>query len=304
MIRLSAIDRLGELPTPVRSSGTWATPWRMAWPAIRLATSSPLTVTLPPQGRRPVMTWASSLWPLPATAAMPTISPAATSSETPRRAGRPRSLSAVTSLDREDPGAGLLRRPLDDLEHVPADHPPGEVGGRGLARRQAGGRHLAAAHHRDPVGDGQHLAELVADEHHAPAVGGHRAERPEQLVDLLRGEDGGRLVHDQDPGAAVEQLEDLDPLLLADRQLPDLRPRVDPQAELIGQPGDLSVRLAEVHAEARLVEPEQDVLGDGLRRDQREVLVDHPETGRDRVARRAEFGDGVPSRRIWPASGR
>ena len=45
--------------------------------------------------------------------------------------------------------------------------------------------------------------------------------------------------------------------------------------------------------EARLVESEQDVLGDGLRRDQREVLVDHPEPGRDRVARRAEF-DGRP----------
>ena len=43
----------------------------------------------------------------------------------------------------------------------------------------------------------------------------------------------------------------------------------------------------------RLVEPEQDVLGDRLRRDQREVLVDHPEPGRDRVARRAE-GDGRP----------
>ena len=43
----------------------------------------------------------------------------------------------------------------------------------------------------------------------------------EQLVDLLRGEHRRRLVHDQDPGAAVEHLQDLDPLLLADRELPD-----------------------------------------------------------------------------------
>ena len=219
---------------------------------------------------------------------MPTISPAGDVERDAAQGGQAAIVVGRHVADREDPGAGLLRRPLDALEHVPPDHPPGEVGGRGLARREAGGRHLAAAHHRDPVGDGQHLAELVADEHHAPAVGGHRAERPEQFVDLLRGEDRGRLVHDQDPGPAVQQLEDLDPLLLADRELPDLRPGIDPQAELCGQPGDLSVRLAEVHAEARLVESEQDVLGDGLRRDQREVLVDHPETGRDRVARRAE----------------
>ena len=47
MIRLSVSDRLGELPTPVRSSGTWATPWRMAWPAERFMTSTPAIVTLP-----------------------------------------------------------------------------------------------------------------------------------------------------------------------------------------------------------------------------------------------------------------
>ena len=56
MIRLSAIDRFGELPTPVRSSGTWATPVRMASPTGRLATSSPPIGTLPRHGRSPVMT--------------------------------------------------------------------------------------------------------------------------------------------------------------------------------------------------------------------------------------------------------
>ena len=228
MIRLSATDRLGELPTPVRSSGTWATPCLIAWPAGRLATSSPPIRMLPRHGRSPVMTCASSPWPLPATAAMPTISPARTSSDRPRRAGSPRSLSAVTSSTARTTSPGACGDAFDDLEHVAADHPPGQVRRRRVGRGESRRRHDAAAHDRDPVGDGHHLAELVADEHDAAAVGGHRPERPEQVVDLLRGEDGGRLVHDQDPGAAVEELEDLDPLLLADRQLPDLGGGVDP----------------------------------------------------------------------------
>ena len=43
-----------------------------------------------------------------------------------------------------------------------------------------------------------------------------RAEDREQLGRLLRRQHGGRLVEDQDVGAAVERLQDLDPLLLAD----------------------------------------------------------------------------------------
>ena len=38
----------------------------------------------------------------------------------------------------------------------------------------------------------------------------------EQLVRLLRRQHGGRLVEDEDVGAAVERLQDLDALLLAD----------------------------------------------------------------------------------------
>ena len=55
-----------------------------------------------------------------------------------------------------------------------------------------------------------------------PSVG-HRAQRLEERVGLLRREHRGRLVHDQDPRLAVERLQDLDALLLADRELPDRR---------------------------------------------------------------------------------
>ena len=47
----------------------------------------------------------------------------------------------------------------------------------------------------------------------------------EQAVGLLRGQDRGRLVEDEDAGLAVERPQDLDPLQRADRELADSRVR-------------------------------------------------------------------------------
>ena len=223
MIRLSATDRLGALPTPVRSSGTWATPCPIALADravgdLRRRRSDAARGTV----ASPVMTCASSPWPLPATAAMPTISPARTSSDTPAQRRQPAVVVGGHVADGQDDLARLdgARSMISSTSRPTIRR--ARSARRGVGRREPAAVTTPAAHDRDPVGDGHHLAELVADEHDAASVGGHRPERPEQLVDLLRGEDGGRLVHDQDPGAAVEELEDLDPLLLADRQLPDL----------------------------------------------------------------------------------
>ena len=51
-----------------------------------------------------------------------------------------------------------------------------------------------------------------------------------ELVDLLRGQDGRRLVEDQDLVVAVEHLEDLGALLHADGDVLDERVGVDVQA--------------------------------------------------------------------------
>jgi hypothetical protein len=84
---------------------------------------------------------------------------------------------------------------------------------------------LAAAHDGHVVGDVEHLAQLVRDQDDGRALRLERAQHAEQLLGLLRREHGGRLVEDQDLRAVVERLEDLDPLLLADRQVLDLRRR-------------------------------------------------------------------------------
>ena len=52
-----------------------------------------------------------------------------------------------------------------------------------------------------------------------------------ELVGLLRGEHRGRLVEDEHLGVAGEGLDDLDPLLHADRQIADQGIRVDVEAE-------------------------------------------------------------------------
>ena len=87
----------GATPVPIRSSGTWLTPRRMAVSGSPGRTGLPATTTEPAVGlRMPVMTSASSRWPLPATPATPTISPAWTVRDTSRRAKVPRSPRAET----------------------------------------------------------------------------------------------------------------------------------------------------------------------------------------------------------------
>ena len=91
-------------------------------------------------------------------------------------------------------------------------------------RRRVDGRDRpTASQHCHTVGDRLHLVELVRDEDDGLALVGHRAERPEERVGFLRREHRSRLVHDQDARVAVERLQDLDALLLAGRELPDVR---------------------------------------------------------------------------------
>ena len=128
----------------------------------------------------------------------------------------------------------------------------------------------------------------------------------EDLDRLLRREDGGRLVEDQDLGAAIERLQDLDPLLDPDRQVADLGVGVDLEPELRGQVADPALRLVDVEEDRvghRLV-AEDDVLGHAEHRDEHEVLVDHADA-RGRSRRTGwRSATGLPSSRISPSSGR
>ena len=185
---------------------------------------------------------ASSRWPLPAT-------PATT--DDLARADRQRDVpdgeaaaigshAEVVDSERDVLAGRSVAIDAPRLVDLAADHER-----RQRPRRRPGGGHgadgSAAAQHRHAVGDREHLVQLVGDEDHGAPVGRHRTQRLEEGLRLLRRQHRGRLVHDQDAGVAVESLQDLDPLLLADRQLPDARAGVDVQAVALGETGDHGV---------------------------------------------------------------
>jgi hypothetical protein len=97
------------------------------------------------------------------------------------------------------------------------------------------------------------------------------------------------LVEDQHAGAAANRLHDLHALLLADRELPDLRSRIDRHVERLGRQLDLPRGVASPKQERRSPICESDVLGDREGLDQAEVLVHHADARLDRVARRVEL---------------
>ena len=128
----------------------------------------------------------------------------------------------------------------------------------------------------------------MADEDDASPAGDHRSQRREEVGDLLGRQDSRRLVEDEHTGSVEEELDDLDPLLLAHGQLPDPRTGIDVQTDLPGESIDLGFGPTQVQAKTRSVEAKEHVLGDRLRWHQREVLVHHPDAGSDGVARGAE----------------
>src|SRR5690606_16438348 len=210
-----------------------------------------------------------------------------------------------------DPVHGTMVAVVDydqvlDLQHRPArfcgrllyhqldgttDHHLGEF----LGRHFAGSRlpyDLAPPEHRDPVGDLEHLPELVGDEDDPLARLAQASDDLEEILDLLRREDRCGFVEDDDLGFAEQDLDDLDPLLETDRQVFDDGARIDLQPVLSRDLGHLLTGLS-------IVDPSQDigrlhsehhVLGDGEDRDQHEVLVDHADAGGDGVAGTVECG--------------
>src|SRR5713226_5825553 len=164
------------------------------------------------------------------------------------------------------------------------DHEQGE-----LVLVRLGG--FAAAHHLPTADDGdpvrylEDLVELVADENHARAFGAQSPEHLEDLVRLLRRQHGGRFVENEDPRVPVDRLQDLDALLLTNRQLIDAARGIDVESKLSGQQLDPLCGLPEVQklAPANDLVPEHHVLRDGEDWDEHEVLVDHADPTSDRI---------------------
>ena len=193
----------------------------------------------------------------------------------------PRSREAAQAFDHQHRiGARHGRRGPVERDFA-ANHHLGEVVRRRVVCRQAA-RHPAKAQDGDPVADLGDLGQLVADEHDPPAFGREVAHDPEQAANLRGGEDRGRLVEHEESRPAEDRLEDLQPLLRADRHLPHGRVRVDVELVLCRELDEAPPSGGEVEQQTAIrAHAEDHVLNRGQVRHEHELLVDHADPVRD-----------------------
>ena len=89
----------------------------------------------------------------------------------------------------------------------------------------------AAPEHDNAVANGKDVVQFVADQQHGCAASRQGADSVEKAGALIRRQDCGRLVEDQDGGVARQHPCDFHPLLLADRQCAGAGARIEPQVE-------------------------------------------------------------------------
>ena len=145
--------------------------------------------------------------------------PPAPSKDTPRSAGSPRSSDASQAATRSSSGSPGARvsfstrsstsRPTISRARLRSVAPSVETVSTRLPRRRTVTRSATV----------EHLVELVGDEHDRGAVLRQRPQDAEELLRLLGGEHGGRLVEHQHLRAAEQRAQDLHPLLGADAEL-------------------------------------------------------------------------------------
>ena len=165
---------------------------------------------------------------------MPTISPSRTSSERLVEPDAALLGPHGDAIERQQHVAGLARL-APALGDLAPDHQGGEGAPVGLRDRQVcdlpPGRSTAT---RSAIAStSPSLCEMKTIARPPPA---ESAQHREEAVDLLRRQHGGRLVEDEDAGVAVEHLQDLDPLLLADGEPRDAGVERDGEAALGHEP--------------------------------------------------------------------
>ena len=131
---------------------------------------------------------------------------------------------------------------------------------------------LAVTKDGDPVGEGLDLVHLVCDDDNGLAVVAHVAQHRKELVGLLGRQHGGGLIQDQDVGASVQNLYNLDSLLLRDGHIIDLLIRVHLKAVSIADRtdpfgGSFQIQLS--------LQPENDIFSGRQYVHQLEMLMDH-----------------------------
>ena len=306
-----AAEVVDPLQDQVGATGRSST--RLAWPVLgdapdarghHLGRDSAPASSTSAHPDRPASAGASRTAPPPARSGRCRTRPRRPRSRRPGRRGRPRAARASpgcrrrTARRRAAPAGRPGRRSVGrcDPEGRPSDHHAGQLPLVGVARRAC-----PTSRPRRSTVTRSEIARTSAslwlmNTTASPSATSRAASRTG--LDLLGHEHRGRLVEDQDPAVAGERLEDLDPLLLPDRQVAHARVGLDADPEALRRP-----RARRRRAPARSSRsPRRRGRAPGSRprswADQREVLGDHADPGGDRVAR----ATGWPPARRRPRS--
>ena len=145
----------------------------------------------------------------------------------------------------------------------------------------------AVAKDGDRVRDLEDVVEEMRDEDDAAAALAQFRQNREQALDLGRRQCRGRLIENDDPRAREQDPRKLDQLLHADRKVAEAGARVDVETEVLElQLGGF--RHPPPSDDAQAVDrlgAEKDILGHAQLRRNAELLMDHADAGRQRVAR-------------------
>ena len=198
---------------------------------------------------------------------------------------------ALTIIDAHSIGnknrAGLVRLQYIDWPIVgssASDHKFGEL----LRRRMLGGSGVydtPAAQDGHVIGHREGFAQFVRDEHRGLTCRHIRTQPVEQIFHFGWREDGGRLVENEQRRIASQRFGDFDPLLRAHGQRLHASHRIEREARAFGDHFHAGSHRARVETP---VATKRDVLLYGHGGNQREMLVHHSDSCRNRGERRVE----------------
>jgi hypothetical protein len=133
----------------------------------------------------------------------------------------------------------------------------------------------------------------VGDEDDRLSLVGEAAQDDEEMIGLLRRQHRGRLVENEDLGATVKHLDDLDALLQPDREILDDRVRRHGEPVIGGETGERLARPRGAAEKAVALGAEQQVLDHREAVDEHEMLMHHADAMGNRIGRATQVDDAA-----------
>ena len=163
--------------------------------------------------------------------------------------------------------------PFDVQVYLTPHHPLGQLllgGCSGIHRSDI----LPLTQDRNPVRDFLYLAQLVGNDDNGMSLFPHPPQHIKKLPDLLDGKHRGRLIKNDDLGAVIKDLNDLQGLLFGHRHIVNLFSGIQVKAKFLRDLADLFIAFLP-QCEARLLSAHPDIVCGREHIHQLKMLVHH-----------------------------